>query len=115
MRSRRNCVFSALRYAKNPLPSTRTAAGASPLRLAFVRRLFYTGVIGSGGDAEPCALDRLGDRGHVGAGGQTHLAVLEIDGKGGGARARGGTRDGLYAAVAIHAGDLEDEFLSHVI
>ena len=31
------------------------------------------------------------------------------------AGAGGGTGDGLYAAVAIHAGDLEDEFLSHVI
>ena len=107
--------FGVSRHAKTPLPSTRRAAQTAPFRLAFVRNLFYTGVIGSGGDAEPCALDRLGDRGYVGAGRQTHLAALEIDGKGRGARTRGGTRDGLYAAVAIHAGDLEDEFLSHVI
>ena len=107
--------FSVPRRAKTPLASARTAARAAPFGLAFVRNLFYTGVIGSGGDAEPCALDRLGDRGHIGVGRQAHLAALEIDGKGRGARTRGGTRDGLYAAVAIHAGDLEDEFLSHVI
>ena len=102
-------------HAKTPLTSARTAARPHPFGLAFVRNLFYTVVIGSGGDAEPCTLDRLGDRGHVGVGRQAHLAALEIDGKGRGARTRGGTRDGLYAAVAIHAGDLEDEFLSHVI
>jgi len=66
-------------------------------------------------DAEACALDGLADGGHVGPGGQTHLAALEIDGNGRCARTRGGTCYGLYAAVAIHAGDLEDEFLSHVI
>ena len=66
-------------------------------------------------DAEAGALDRLGDGSDIRPFGQAHLAALEIDGKGSGARTRGGTRDGLYAAVAIHAGDLEDEFLSHVI
>src|SRR4029453_4022490 len=96
-----------------PRGAQRPTKRHSPL--AFVRLLFYTGVIGSGRDAEACALDRLGDRRHIGAGWQAHLAALEIDGKGRGARTRGGTRDGLYAAVAIHAGDLEDEFLSHVI
>lgn len=108
--------FSVPLARKNSPPErAHSGTGLAPFGLAFVRNLFYTGVIGSGGDAEPCALDRLGDRGHVGAGRQAHLAALEIDGKGRGARTRGGTRDGLYAAVAIHAGDLEDEFLSHVI
>ena len=46
---------------------------------------------------------------------QAHLAAFEIDGKRRSTSAGGGTRDGLYAAVAIHAGDLEDEFLNHVI
>ena len=67
------------------------------------------------GDAEACALDRLGDGGNIGAGRQAHFAALEIDRNGSGARAGCGTGDGLDAAVAIHAGDLEDEFLSHVI
>ena len=102
-------------HAKIPRLNDAQRSAKRQFPLAFVRRLFYTGVIGSGGDAEACALDRLGDRGHVGAGRQAHLAALEIDGDGRGARTRGGTRDGLYAAVAIHAGDLEDEFLSHVI
>ena len=66
-------------------------------------------------DAESCTLDRLGDRGDVGALGKTHLPALEVDGERRGTRAGGGTGDGLYAAVAIHAGDLEDEFLCHVI
>ncbi len=51
----------------------------------------------------------------VGAFRQTHLAALEVDRERRGAGAGGGTGDGLHAAVAIHAGDLEDEFLSHVI
>ena len=66
-------------------------------------------------DAETRALDRLGNRCDVGALGKTHLPALEVDGERRGAGAGGGTGDGLYAAVAIHAGDLEDEFLSHVI
>ena len=66
-------------------------------------------------DAESRPSDRLADRGHVGVGRETHLPALEIDGEGCSAGARRGTGDGLYAAVAIHAGDLEDEFLSHVI
>ena len=66
-------------------------------------------------DAETGALDRPGDGGDVGAGGQTHLAALEVDGKRRGAGAGSGTGDGLDAAVAIHAGDFEDQFVSHVI
>ena len=66
-------------------------------------------------DAETRALDRLGDRRDVGARGKTHFPALEVDGDRRAAGAGGGTRDGLYAAVAIHAGDLEDEFLCHVI
>lgn len=66
-------------------------------------------------DAEACALDGLGNGGYVGPGRQAQFAALEIERDRRGARARGGTGDGLYAAVAVHAGDLEDEFLSHVI
>ena len=66
-------------------------------------------------DAEARALDRPGDGGDVGAGGQAHFAALEVDGERRGAGASGGTGDGLDAAVAIHARDLEDEFFSHVI
>ena len=88
-------------YSGAPGP-TRVAAG--PNRLPRL-----------GGDAEARALDGLGDRRHVRPLGQAHLAALEIDRDWRGSGARGGTGDGLYAAVAIHAGDLEDEFLSHVI
>src|SRR6187401_1078351 len=66
-------------------------------------------------DSEAGALDRPGDGGDVGLPGQAHLAALEIDGDWRGAGAGGGPGDGLDAAVAIHAGDLEDEFFSHVI
>src|SRR5258708_7822102 len=66
-------------------------------------------------DAEARALDRPGDRRNVGAGGQAHFAALEIDRDRRGAGAGGGAGDGLYAAIAVHAGDLEDEFLRHVI
>ena len=59
--------------------------------------------------------DRLADGGDVGVGREAHLAALEIDGERRGAGTGGSTGDGLYSAVAIHAGDLEDEFLSHVI
>ena len=67
------------------------------------------------GDAETGALDRSDDGSHVGASRQAHFTALEIDRDRRGPRACGGTGDGLDAAVAIHAGDLEDEFLSHVI
>src|SRR5260221_7776786 len=97
------------------MPAARADARRPDLT-GFVRRLFYTGVIGSGWrDAESRALDGLGDGGHVGPFRQAHLAALEIDGDRRGAGARGGTRDGFDAAVAVHAGDLEDEFLRHVI
>ena len=66
-------------------------------------------------DAAPRGQQPQHDRRHVGVRRQAHLAALEIDRDGRGSGARGGTGDGLYAAVAIHAGDLEDEFLSHVI
>jgi hypothetical protein len=66
-------------------------------------------------DAEARALDGAGDGGHIRPGGQAHIAALEIDRDRRGAGAGGGTGDGFDAAVAIHAGDLEDEFLSHVI
>lgn len=69
--------------------------------------------LGSDPEAGPC--DRLGDGGDVGVGRETHLPALEVDGERRDARTGGGTGDGLYAAVAIHASDLEDEFLSHVI
>src|SRR5690348_2527535 len=66
-------------------------------------------------NAKAGALDGAGDGGHVRPCGQTHLATLEVNGK----RCRPGTGrgpgDGLHAAVAIHAGDLEDQFFSHVI
>ena len=68
-----------------------------------------------GSDSEARALDRLGNCRDVRALGKTHLPALEVDGERRGAGAGGGAGDGLYAAVAIHAGDLEDEFLSHVI
>ena len=67
------------------------------------------------GDAEAGALDGPGDGGNVRTGRQAHLAALEIDGNRRRTGTRGGTGDGLDAAVAIHAGDLQDEFLSHVI
>ena len=66
-------------------------------------------------DAEARALDRPGDGGDVSAGRQAHLAALEVDGNRRGAGAGGSPGDGLDAAVAIHAGDFEDQFVSHVI
>lgn len=66
-------------------------------------------------DAEAGALDRFGNGSHVGLRRETHLPALEIDGEWRSTGAGRSTGDGLYAAVAIHAGDLEDEFLSHVI
>ena len=100
---------------KNDAAWGRTKACAGQIQLACVRFPFYTVVIASVGDAETRALNRLGDGGHVSPGRQTHLAALEVDGEGRSAGTGGGARDGLYAAVAVHAGDLEDEFLSHVI
>ena len=76
----------------------------------------YTVVIGSvGGDAETGTFHRLGNGGDVGTGRQAHFARLEVDGERRRAGAGCGTGDGLHAAVAIHASDLEDEFVSHVI
>ena len=66
-------------------------------------------------DPESGTLDRAGDGRNVGPGGQAHFAALEIDGERRGAGAGSSPGDGLYAAVAIHASDLEDEFVSHVI
>lgn len=77
--------------------------------------MFYKTLLKLGRDPESGALDRPGDRRDVRAFGKTHLPALQVDGERRGARAGGGTGDGLYAAVAIHASDLEDEFLSHVI
>ena len=57
----------------------------------------------------------FGHLSHVGLRRETHLPALEINGERRSACAGRGAGDGLYAAVAIHAGDLEDEFLSHVI
>src|SRR3954470_7415831 len=67
------------------------------------------------GDPEARALDSPGDGWYIRPGGQAHFAALEIDRDRRGAGAGGSTGDGFDAAVAIHAGDLEDEFLSHVI
>ena len=68
-----------------------------------------------GSNPEASALDRPGDGGNVRPCGQAHFAALEIDGNGRRTGPGGGTGDGLDAAVAVHAGDLQDEFLSHVI
>jgi hypothetical protein len=65
--------------------------------------------------AETGTLDSPGNGGNVRPFGQAHFAALQIDGDRRGARTGGGTGDGLDAAVAIHAGDLEDEFLSHMV
>jgi hypothetical protein len=75
------------------------------------------GVVAAFGTLDPKsgALDRPSDGGNVGPGGQAHFAALEIDGKRRGPGAGGGTGDGLDAAVAIHAGDFEDQFFGHVI
>src|SRR5690348_1715213 len=107
-------VTPPLRCEKTHCKKARRGS-AGRFSLAFVRFSFYTVVISSGRDAEARALDGLGDGGHVGPGGETHLAALEVDGKRRSAGTGRGARDGLYAAVAVHAGDLEDEFLSHVI
>ena len=55
------------------------------------------------------------DRGDVGVRRQAHLAALEVNGNRGGTGTGGGPCHGLYAAVAVHAGDLQDQFFSHVI
>jgi hypothetical protein len=66
-------------------------------------------------DSEAGTLDRPGDGGDVGTGREAHFAALEVDGERRGAGTSGGTGDGLHAAVAIHAGDFEDQFFGHVI
>src|SRR5262249_36951299 len=68
-----------------------------------------------GSYAKTSALNGARDGRYVGPGRQAHFAAPEIDGNRRGTRTGGGARDGLDAAVTVHAGDLEYEFLRHVI